>query len=55
METETLNKQCSMCDNEATGKIKSSHNETSISLCERCAKEMLWELIHADYQFIEDN
>jgi len=55
METENIDKQCDMCEDEANGAIKSSHNSRSIRLCSRCAKEVLWELVHHSWPFDDDD
>ncbi len=54
METESIDKTCTMCREEAHGTIKSSNGERSIELCKSCAKDVLWELIHNSYCFEED-
>ena len=57
MITETISKKCFFCEDEASAKIKpnrSSGSSKALELCADCAKKLLWELIHNNYQF-EDN
>lgn len=53
METETIDKTCTLCGNEAKGKIK--RDTRSIELCHDCAKDVLWELIHNEYAFDKED
>lgn len=53
MEIETIDKQCSLCGDEATAKIKV--RDRSLELCSSCAKELFWVLAHADYVFNEED
>lgn len=57
MRIETIDKECFFCEEEAKAKIKPTRDSGScrtLELCSDCAKKLLWELIHNDYQFDDD-
>lgn len=52
MEIEDIEKDCWLCGDEAKATIKGE--KRTLELCSDCARKMLWELVHADYNFTED-
>ena len=52
MEINQIDKSCDLCGEEAQASIKGE--KRNLELCGDCAKQLLWELVHADYAFEED-